>query len=110
MANEVIKLDGDNLIRFDDVLNQGLEPAAAITGAIVTATLTDVTDPDNPSALLGPIPMPEFPSAPAADYRATYFADSGGGFFAGQRVRVEVDFNGGPGLRTQVSFIGIVCE
>jgi len=105
-----IKLDGDNFVGFDSVVNAGVTPNVPITGATVSAQLTDVTDPDVPVALLGPIPMPEFPGSPSSSYRATYFADSGAGFFEGQRIRVEVDFDGGPGLRTQESYVAVVRE
>ena len=105
---EVFRLDSDNVVAFDDAMNQSAEPAVALTGAVVSAQLYDVTDAENPIALGSPIAMPEYPSAPSNDYRGTFFADSGAGFYDGQRVEVRIAFDGGAGLRGAFTFINRV--
>ena len=106
-----IVFDTDNLLELNDALDASVTPNVPITGATVAATLTDISDPDNPSVLgISPISMPEFPSPPSDDYRATFFASAANSFFVGQRIEVGIDFDGGVGLRRQFTFIAIVCE
>ncbi len=105
-----IAFESSNLLRLDNAQDEGVEPPTDIDGASVEATLTDVTDPDNPAAIIGPIAMPEFPAPAANDYRASFLADAGSGFFVGQRVQILYDFDGGAGLVRQFNIIALVCE
>lgn len=105
---DVFRLDSDNVVAFDDAMNNSVTPAAQLTGAVVSADLYDVTDPANPNFLLGPIALSEYPGAPSNDYRGTFFADSGGGFYDGQRVEVRITFDAGAGLRGAFAFVNRV--
>ena len=101
-----IKFGADNLVELNDAQDTSVTPVVNLTGATVSATFFDEADD---STILGPLAMPEFPSAPSNDYRASFFA-SGGAWAVGQRVRVEIDFDAGAGLRRIFTFIALVCE
>ena len=106
-----IKFDGDNLLELNDAQDTSVSPATDIEGATVTADLEDVTDPDNPVTLaISPLTLTEFPSSPSNDYRVSFFASAANGFSVGQRVKIDIDFNGGAGLRQHFVFVAIVCE
>ena len=103
-----VEFDGDNLLEINDAQDTSVTPAVDIEGASVTATLTD--EADDSVLSISPVSMPEFPSAPSNDYRGTFLASAANGFSVGQRVKVDIDFNAGAGLRQHFVFIAIVCE
>ena len=106
-----IRFNSDNLLKLEDALDEGVEPAVPIEdAATVEAQLDDVTDPDNVVSIAGPITLAPFPGSPSNDYRATFFADSGGGYFVGQRVKITYTLDDGAPLRRDFVVVALVCE
>lgn len=104
-----IKFDGDNLVELNDAQDISQSPAVDITGASVEAVLTDEVD-DSPIVAVSPVAMPEYPAPATNDYRGSFFASAANGFSVGQRVKIDIDFDGGAGLRRHFVFVAIVCE
>ncbi len=102
-----IIFDSDNLLELNDLQDISQTPAVDLTGATVNATLTDEADD---SVIIGPVLMPEYPAPAANDYRVSFFASTGNGFSIGQRIKVNIEADGGVGLRREFNFVGIVCE
>lgn len=100
MACDFVRLGADNLLELLDALDETQDPAVEVTGATVTATVADVSDPAVAVDLLGTLALLEHPAAPSNDYRASFYADPAL-FRAGQRLRIEIVIDGGLGLRSQ---------
>ncbi len=100
--------DGDNLVELNDAQDISQSPAVDITGASVEAVLTD--EADDSALAVSPVAMPEYPAPATNDYRGSFFASTANGFSVGQRVKIDIDFDAGAGLRRHFVFVAIVCE
>lgn len=91
-----------------DLLLESVQDAAgvAITGATVSVSVFDVDDLT--TALVGPFGMVD---DGGGDYSQTFKPDALSGFFIGQRVRIQYDFDGpGAGDDRIFNVNAIVCE
>lgn len=103
-----IVFDSDNLLELNDLQDISQTPAVDITGATVTAILTD--EADDSALPISPLTLLEYPAPAANDYRTSFYATTANGFSIGQRIKVNIEADGGVGLRREFNFVAIVCE
>ena len=90
-CDEII-FDATNLLKLENVQDEGSDPAEDLESGTVSATITNEADD---SVIFGPIVLTEFPAPPSNDYRANFIASAANGFAVNQRVRVTYSFVGG---------------